>query len=721
MLKYEIMKRIILFFLPLALLVSCEFTDPRPVVDQTSDELWSHATYGAGILNRAYANIYTGFPIDMDFYTDNAVPRTAGDNLLALGAWTVENNPIGSWETAYNSIKYINIFLENEKDLPYRIDDAVRDSITRVHRRGEAYYLRAWYQWTLLRDYSGIVDGEVLGFPIVTKALDRYEDEIDLPRDTYEDCVAQIVEDLDTAIELLPFMYNGDDIYTNHSNRGRGSGMAAMALKARVYLNAASPAYGNSSPALWERAAQAAYEAIEASGGLVDLAPYGDFNDPTSFDFFWIQPTYTSNFLENQNYPPSLYGNGNSNPSQNLVDAFPASDGYPIDVSPLYDETKPYANRDPRFERFIFFNTDYYHGTYVRTYEGGDDAPGGLTARGTRTGYYMKKQTSRNVRLTPGDVTSDIRFKVYLHKTELYLNFAEAANEAYGPTDATLGISASDVMEKVRQRANPGLADDTYLLSQSASQDDFREFILNERRLELAFEGFRFWDIRRLNQELNHTVRGVKITMTDDVPEIGPSNISLQATPSTDYVSPWERIDRINNGYDNPQSSNDGSQGIYGNWNSAGLWRYVQYDNFLPYLTETTSDVYSIIQSDVYWFSDGGGILIPDSVYIEIWDVDQGQWIEVYQNFDGEEANQWNTVTFDPPLETNRIRLNMKSNTASTGIIEWQVWGKPANPVSFEYNYVNVEDHRYNEFMRYVPLPFEQILIQDNLRQNQGW
>ena len=150
-----------------------------------------------------------------------------------------------------------------------------------------------------------------------------------------------------------------------------------------------------------------------------------------------------------------------------------------------------------------------------------------------------------------------------------------------------------------------------------------------------------------------------------------PENIALAATPSTDYVSPWETLGAINNGYSNPSSSTDRTpQGVYGNWFSGGMWRYVQYD-FAGY--------YMIDQSDVYWFTDGGGLLIPDSTYIEYWDIEQEVWVESWRNWDGSgvEVNAWNTVTFDPVI-TDRIRMHMKSNTQSCCIIEWQVWGVPA-------------------------------------------
>ena len=158
----------------------------------------------------------------------------------------------------------------------------------------------------------------------------------------------------------------------------------------------------------------------------------------------------------------------------------------------------------------------------------------------------MKKFTSRKVSLEPNNTTSDIKFHIFLHKTELYLNFAEAANEAFGPTDSSLGFSALDVMTKIRKRANSNLTSDQYLIEQSTSKEDFRELIENERRIELSFEGFRFWDLRRTNQNLNHTIRGVKIKLNiNNDPSGDDVNLALKSTPSTDYVSSWERLDAV--------------------------------------------------------------------------------------------------------------------------------------------------------------------------------
>ena len=536
-------------------------------------------------------------------------------------------------------------------------------------------------------------------------------DNLDRPRNTYEECVAQIAKDCDSAIVLLPKWYNGSASYNNNSNAGRGSAMAAWALKARVYLYAASPAYGPSTQDLWVRAAQVASQAMDYYGGL----NLHDFNYTTnnsgSLNNIWIQPEYSSNNWEYSFYPPSLFGYGACNPSQNLVDAFPVSNGYPIDETTLYNPSNPYASRDGRFDRFIFRNGTTQNGTVVQTYIGGDDAPGGLSLPGTRTGYYLRKLLNSNVRLTPGDVTTSYRFRVFLSKTELYLNFIEAANEAYGPDDATLGYSANTVLALIRNRAgidsDPLTAgqQDQYRLDQAAAgKDAFRELVRNERRLELCFEGHRFWDIRRWNLPLDHTVKGVKITKSD-LPD--PTNLAPGATVSTDYCSPWETLSAVNDGF-TPTSSTDNSHGKYGNWNSAGVWRYIQYD-----FAEPTS----IAKSEIYWFTDGGGLLLPTQVYIEYYDSATDTWKSV-ENPSGYAvaADTWTTTVFNTVVTTG-IRINFTNTTQSVGVIEWRVWN-----INYDsYDYVDVETHTFQDYMRYVPVPYRQTLIMSNLKQNSGW
>ncbi|MFO7756764.1 MAG: RagB/SusD family nutrient uptake outer membrane protein [Bacteroidales bacterium] len=716
------MKRIIFIFLATVLIISgCEHLDPRPIQDLSTEELLSAADYGEGMLTKAYANLNPYYDINSEYYTDNAVPSNTGSNILALGGWSLETNPIGNWDMWYNSIAYCNKYLETGQDLLYSVSDSTLNKILQRNRRAEAFYLRAWYHWKLLQTYGGYAAGEseALGVPIVTETLVR-EDNLDLPRNTYEEVVAQITEDLDSVIAVLPLTYDGSSQTDNITNRGRASGLAAMALKARVYLYAASPAYGPSSPELWERAADAAYEAIDASGGLSDLEPYDDFNDFSSYDYIWIQPPFTSNNWENTHYPPSLYGNGQANPSQNLVDAFPAADGYPIDESTAYDEDVPYSNRDPRFGRFIFHNGTKYNGHFIRTYEGGPDAPGGISQRGTRTGYYLQKLLSTNVRLTPGDVNSDDKFYSYLDRTELYLNFAEAANEAYGP-DAGPGyiFTAADALAKIRERAgidsDPSTSgyQDQYLDDAAAAgKATFRDLVHNERRVELSFEGFRFWDMRRLNEDLNHTVRGVTVTVADNPPEPVVTNLALIADASTDFVSEWSSLSNVN----------DGDLGtFFHNYWSAGQWRYVQYDLPSYFKVPSSNNIYRIDSVVVHWWEECPtcGVQYPDSVMLEAYDADLEEWVELETDYDGITEDYWK-VDFASGLETGSLRLNFRGNE-SCGIKDWYVWGATLDKPVFVYEYVDVEDHTFQEYMRYVPLPYSQTLTMSNLKQNTGW
>ncbi len=714
------MKKLIIYCLAVVALAACDYLEPRPTMNLSTDELLETSQYGEGLLARAYSDLNTAWDIGSEYLTDNAVPSVPGTNVLALGGWTLDANPIGDWNGWYNDIRYLNYFIENCRDLVYSVSDPTRNATLQRNRIGEAYYLRAWYQWNLLKTYGGIAGSEALGFPIVTRVLSQDED-LDLPRDSYEDCVAQIALDLDSAVSILPLAYNGSTPYTNVTNRGRGSGSAALALKAKVYLYAASPAFGNSTQANWERAAQAAYDAIDAMGGLTSLAAYGNFNNSSSFDNIWIQPALSSsNNMERSYYPPSLYGNGTCNPSQNLVDAFPSADGYPIDESAVYNSIPPYSARDPSLTRFIFFNGDNYNNNYIRSYVDGPDAPGGLSQQGTRTGYYLKKLTSMNVRLTPGNVSSDIKFKVYLSKADLYLEFAEAANEAYGPDDASLGFSAADALGMIRERAgidsDPGTGgyQDQYLDDQvAAGQAAFRTLVHNERRIELCFEGDRFWDIRRLNEPLSHTVKGVTMTYSGGVGPIPPAeNIALASTPSADFVSPYSDISRINDG-------STRSSGSFHNWPSSGLWRYIQLDFPYGYMqVPGMNNVYQLDSTTVRFYAPDAGVQFPDSAYMQIWDLDNDQWVTVWTDYDG--VAEYADIQLSA-VNTDKIRLNMKNNSVSTGVREWWVYGAPGLPPGYDIVFGDVETHTYQDFQRFVPLPYEQTLMMKNLKQNNGW
>ena len=219
---------------------------------------------------------------------------------------------------------------------------------------------------------------------------------------------------------------------------------------------------------------------------------------------------------EGKHYPPSLFGSGNMNPSQNLVDAFPMANGYPIDdvANGGYSKTKPYDKRDPRLAKYIIYNGSLAGSGNKVIYTGSksntDDGINAVEQKSTRTGYYMKKRLRMDVNCDPTSTSKKAHYNPRIRYTEMYLAYAEAANEAWGPKNANgNAYSAYDVVKAIRKRAGVGGDNDPYLEKCANNPDDMRKLIRNERRLELCFEGFRFWDLRRWNENLNESVRGI--------------------------------------------------------------------------------------------------------------------------------------------------------------------------------------------------------------------
>ncbi len=212
------------------------------------------------------------------------------------------------------------------------------------------------------------------------------------------------------------------------------------------------------------------------------------------------------------NFPPSLFGNGRINPSQNLVDAFPMANGYPIsDVeNSKYDPTKPYNGRDPRLALYIVFDGSKMKNTTIQTGTGGGDNALDATQKSTRTGYYLRKLLREEVNANPSSPSNQQHYQTHIRYTELYLNYAEAANEAWGPDGKGPNtISAKEVIAAIRKRA--GITQPDNYLNSISSKDEMRNLIRNERRIELCFEDFWFWDLRRWKLDLTVPAKGVRI------------------------------------------------------------------------------------------------------------------------------------------------------------------------------------------------------------------
>ena len=519
------------------------------------DYAYEHPDYADNVLGNAYTRLPNGSYSFNDVATDDAVSNDVSNSyrkMTGIDSWTSSSNPIETWRNCRAAIQYINLFLANVDKVNWNSNETVRDM---YHQRyvGEARGLRALFMYYLLRAHGGYDDqGNLLGVPIVLEPTTVSSDFNALEvRASYADCMKQLIEDAEEAIRVLPVDYKDTDNETETVNcfgktytvtkatynrvlgtnfAGRFSGRIARAVLAQAALMAASPAFADGSGVTYEQAAKYAKNVLDLNGGVsgIDTDGLEWYADPNMSNLsggecpkevMWRTEKSNNNDLEADNYPPSIYGKGRINPTQNLVDAFPAANGYPIaNAKSGFDAENPYANRDPRLAKYIIFNgqTAGSGSSVINTQADNSANLDGLNkdvSKSTRTGYYMKKLLRQDINLDPNVNSKQNHYTARIRYTELYLDYAEAANEAYGPTGGS-GFSAYDVIKAIRQRA--GIKDengqDPYLESIKNDKDKMRELIRNERRIELCFEGFRFWDLRRWKLDITEEAKGVSIT-----------------------------------------------------------------------------------------------------------------------------------------------------------------------------------------------------------------
>ena len=301
-------------------------------------------------------------------------------------------------------------------------------------------------------------------------------------------------------------------------------------IRARAALMAACPAYADGNTTTWEDAANYAAQVLDRIGGISGLDKENGltwYNNQTEIDglgegsnpkeILWRNGIESNHSIESDNYPPTLYGNGRINPTQNLVDAFPMANGYPITDTENsgYVATNPYEKRDPRLAKYIVFNGSTMGPLEKTITTVGSSTNDGVnqTETSTRTGYYMRKLLREDVNLDPLTTNEQKHYIPHIRYTEIFLSYAEAANQAWGPTGkGGHNYSAYDVIKAIRERAGVGLENgDPYLESAKNNRDMMTELIRNERRLELCFEGFRFWDLRRWKANINEAAQGINL------------------------------------------------------------------------------------------------------------------------------------------------------------------------------------------------------------------
>lgn len=421
-----------------------------------------------------------------DFMKGEVLLTTVGDIGTALSA---SNN--------YGKIRKINEFIRDVNAGSLAQD--VKDQFT-----AQAYFLRAFRYFELVRLYGGV--------PLVLTPLGAVGDaaklETFLPRNTTSECIKQIVEDLDFAIAHLPAKW------TNSNDWGKITSGAAAAFKGRVLLTYASPQFNPGD--LTERW-QAAYDANVQAKTLLST---GGFGLNSSYDNMWFQEvnnpeavlvtgfnTATTNGKANtydaQTRPKYLSTSGGSNqPSWDLVKAYPMLDGKKPGTSTkyAYNDQLFYKNRDPRFNMTIAYNgstwpllnvSGYRLWTYY-TVSGTDTATAEPNKNASSTGFYLRKAVNPALALSDlpycGTDWMEIRY------AEVLLNLAESA---CGINRISQGQEAYEGLIAVRKRAGVEAGDGLYGLAANMSRADLFTSILDERRIEFAFEGKRFWDLRR--------------------------------------------------------------------------------------------------------------------------------------------------------------------------------------------------------------------------------
>ncbi|TZF83277.1 RagB/SusD family nutrient uptake outer membrane protein [Pedobacter sp. BS3] len=511
------MKRIpyITCLLAIAALISCkkDFLDRTPGADLSDEKVFSDPTLAVQYADNAYNYLideYARFNAHRGTTSqasDEAVSGNTDVSVRTLNQGLFHDhyerggaalNDIGDvWERAYGGIRVANVMLSKMETIPW----TSAQSPARIE--GEMHFIRAFLYFELIKRFGGV--------PIVDKPATIFDD-VDIPRNTYQECVDFIISDLDKTESLLPEDYNA-------SNYGRATLGAARALRSRVLLYAASPLNNPSEDKeKWRLAAAAARSVIDMHKYSLQ-ATYNDImNMSQSPEYIMIKvraPRAIDGFLLDFVMSPGSGGaQGSMNPTQNHVDLYEMkATGLPItDPASGYDATKPYDGRDPRFYANILYNDADWQGRKMGMWSqtaadgtvtyGADFRPNNIIYSATR--YYCRKMWPE---VYVRNTTQRALFNfIFFRYAEILLNYAEAQNEYLDAPDA----SVYDAINEVRRRPSVNMPD----IPANLTKEQMRDAIQHERAVELAFEDFRWYDLMRWKLSvdvINQPVKGMDV------------------------------------------------------------------------------------------------------------------------------------------------------------------------------------------------------------------
>lgn len=497
--------KIYLLFLAAALTcTSCDYLDRDMGDSLSADDLFSRTATAEGYINNAYTCLQdfmyctedNGSRFNLGGATDELgyqaiVYGSASPYGINTGSWSPSSMPLRNcWSEYYQCIRRCNTLIANYDKIPEEI--SVSGINRKVRMLGEAYGLRGYYHWLLFRNWGGI--------PVLKETVDPGDEEkvASLRRETPENTVKEIISDLEKAYEYLPV--KNEDI-----NYGRMTRVVVKALISQVKLFWASPLWNpDNDSSRWSDASDATVDALNyALDNGHNLAPrYSDlFSNILSNEYIWTKNSILSEcFYWDYYHFPAGYGGvaGVEGVLQEMVDAFEMNAtgevpvlGYDANGEPIlnpkatdYDPANPWKGRDPRFYYDIMCHNDALQGGYIDTSEGSE-------ARSSQnpTFYYVRKYTDVNHNLIKNYSELAFTYRRYaiIRTAELYLNAAEALNECEGAS-----ARVTEYVNKVRRRAGCAVE-----IPNGLKKEEMREKIRQERRVELCFEGQRFFDVRR--------------------------------------------------------------------------------------------------------------------------------------------------------------------------------------------------------------------------------
>ena len=468
-----------------------------------------------GFLSTIYADLDSDFGnysgAMLSSATDESVYSHSGNAVESFynGAWSPTNANSSIWTTCYHGIAYCNLFLDEFTGLEfkdYALDKNFKAEMYQYNNyQWEARFLRAYFYFLLVRQYGGV--------PLLTTNMTADEASVQ-PRATADEVFAFIDSECEAIKDSITKDY-GDlgDLAMTPANNGRANNLAVLALRARAALYHASPLFNaNNDRGLWQKAAQlnkAVIDSCTARGMKLSNDYKGLFIGNTSWSdaaavgeiiFGRRMPTENRNF-ETYNFPVGISGagaggGGGNCPTQNLVEA--------------------YEDGDKRFALTVACNGDSWPNANtvpLETFVGGLN--GQPLAYATPTGYYLKKYVTESVQIAGNGANTCKHVWVTFRLSEFYLNYAEAMLNLSGDgykAETGFTMTPKYAIDLVRKRA--GLAG----IEDGLSASQFKEKLEKERFVELAFEGHRFFDVRRWKEGDKYfkTIYGLRITKNAD-------------------------------------------------------------------------------------------------------------------------------------------------------------------------------------------------------------